>query len=159
MAVRMSLLRSALQKEEREQIGDMLSPLAHSLKSAWASCLLTLSSAARDAGQGQIAMNSIVHARELSSKTPSISSTITLDVSEEFSQVLWLRKEPKLAVQFLRRMLQNGTDLTASANDMRTASALARLVSSAWANLYSVTLTANLGQMDFRSEFGEIYEH
>ncbi|KAH8103969.1 hypothetical protein BXZ70DRAFT_923785 [Cristinia sonorae] len=119
MAVRVSLLRSALQKEQREQIGDMRTPLAETLMDVQTSCLLRLSQAAREANQPQIALNSVIKAQQLSAQD-------NLDVSEELSEVLWLQREPKLSVQYLRKLLGDklGVD---SAGDMRTASALARL--------------------------------
>lgn len=125
MAVRMSLLRSALQKEQREQLGDMLSPISQSLSAAQTACLLRMSQAAREANQTQIAMNSIVRAQR-------VASASSFDVSEEFSQVLWLMKEPKLAAQYLRGLLGDEVGQSASnkpADHIRNASALARLVS------------------------------
>ena len=123
VAVRLSLLRFALQKEQREQIGDMLSPLAQALKDTQTACLLRLSEAARQADQTQIAMNSVVRAQQISMEP-------TTDVSEEFSQVLWLMKEPKLAVQYLRQSLGHGhkSGSEKPPDSLRSASTLARLV-------------------------------
>ncbi|KAK7025291.1 Serine/threonine-protein kinase Tel1 [Favolaschia claudopus] len=100
MATRISLVRSARRKEERSQIGEMVSPFCQCLIDVEKQCLIKLSQAARKAQQFQIALNSVVRAQKLE-RTPS------LDVSAEFASVLRLHKEEKLAVEFLK-----GLDLT-----------------------------------------------
>lgn len=98
MATRMSLLRFARQKMQREQIGDMVSPLTQLFINTEISCLLRLSRAAREANHPQIALNSVIRAQRLSSE-------VTREVSQEFANVLWLTKEPKIAVQYLRTIV------------------------------------------------------
>ncbi|KAJ7658097.1 hypothetical protein B0H17DRAFT_1213256 [Mycena rosella] len=97
MATRISLVRSVRRKEERQQIGTMVSPFAQCLLDVEKQCLIRLSQAARDAQQVQIALNSIVRAQRLE-QLPSF------DVSEEFASVLRLHSEEKLAVQFLKAL-------------------------------------------------------
>lgn len=92
MATRISLIRSARQREERQQIGSMTTNLARVLLEAEKRCLLQISSAARDARQTQIALNSVVRAQKLE---PSF------EASREFAGVLWLHDEEKRAVQLL----------------------------------------------------------
>ncbi|KAJ7180682.1 hypothetical protein C8R46DRAFT_985700 [Mycena filopes] len=95
MATRISLVRSVRRKEERQQIGTMVSPFAQCLLDVEKRCLITLSDAARDAQQIQIALNSVTSARKLE-RSPSVEVTV------EFANVLRLHKEEKLAVQFLK---------------------------------------------------------
>ncbi|THH32523.1 hypothetical protein EUX98_g1663 [Antrodiella citrinella] len=143
VAVRVSLLRSALQKEQREQIGDMLSPLSQTLRKAQTACLLRLSQAARDANQTQIAMNSIVRAQQLSTEN-------TFDVSEEFSEVIWLMKEPKLAVQYLGQLLGyrlGSSPPSKAVESMRTASTLAKL--GRWSSEASLEKPADIASKYF----------
>ncbi|KAF7309769.1 Serine/threonine-protein kinase Tel1 [Mycena indigotica] len=98
MATRMALIRSVRQKEDRQQIGDMLSPLSRALIDVEKQCLVGLSRAARNARQPQIALNSIIRAQSLERGTPS------LEVSVEFANVLRLQKEEKLAIDFLQNL-------------------------------------------------------
>ncbi|KDR80743.1 hypothetical protein GALMADRAFT_241175 [Galerina marginata CBS 339.88] len=95
MATRISLLRSVRQREERQQIGSLVSPFVQHLKDIEKTCLLRLSEAARASRRVQIALNSVVKAQRLD-VVPSPK------VSEEFANVLWLQREEKLAVQFLQ---------------------------------------------------------
>ncbi|KAJ7281510.1 hypothetical protein C8J57DRAFT_1559254 [Mycena rebaudengoi] len=101
MATRISLVRSVRRKEERQQIGTMVSPFSQCLVDVEKQCLIRLSRAAREANQIQIALNSVIRAQTLE---PSPS----LNVSEEFASVLHLHKEEKLAVQFLKDLELTG---------------------------------------------------
>ena len=94
MATRISLVRSVRQKEQRDQIGDLTTPFCDSLLDMEKSCLLCLSERARDVNQPQIALNSVVRAQNLE-RSPSSR------VSQEFANVLWHMKEPKLAIKSL----------------------------------------------------------
>ncbi|KAF8163206.1 hypothetical protein B0H34DRAFT_744937 [Crassisporium funariophilum] len=116
MATRISLIRSVRQREERHQIGNLVTPYVRGLLDIEKTCLLRLSQAARASGQVQIALNSVVRAQRLA-LTPSS------EVSEEFANVLWLQKEEKLAVQFLQDVV-NKND---TAESSRKATWLARL--------------------------------
>ena len=108
------------QREERHQIGTIITPFVASLIDIEKKCLLCLSQAARASNQVQIALNSVVRAQRLTLKPSS-------EVSEEFANVLWLQKEEKLAVQFLRDLVDNSTNV--QSEDMpRKAMWLARLV-------------------------------
>lgn len=123
MATRISLIRSIRQKEEREQIGTFIAPFARSLIEIEKKCLLRLCEAARDSNQFQIALNSVVRAQRL-------ENTPTFEVSHEFANVLWLQKEQKLAVQFLKELVIPG-DAGTSPNlidQTKKALLLARLV-------------------------------
>jgi ataxia telangiectasia mutated family protein len=124
MATRISLIRSVRQKEERQQIGILLTPFAQSLIEVEKKCLVRLSEAARDAHQIQIALNSVVRAQRLES-SPSF------EVSQEFASVLWIQKEEKLAVQFLKELIARDEPKMPSQNPINAtqkASLLARLV-------------------------------
>jgi ataxia telangiectasia mutated family protein len=116
MATRISLVRSVRRKEERLQIGTLISPFSKCLLNVEKQCLIRLSQAARDAQQIQIALNSIIRAQRLE-QSPSF------EVSEEFASVLRLHKEEKVAVQFLKEL-----DLTHLPHSEK-AVILARLVS------------------------------
>ncbi|EJF64038.1 hypothetical protein DICSQDRAFT_178565 [Dichomitus squalens LYAD-421 SS1] len=100
MATRMSLIRSARQKEQRLQIGDLKSPFCDALLELEKSCLLCLSERARDVHQSQIALNSVTRAQNL-------DRAGSPDVDQEFANVLWLIKEPKLAVQSLANLVSS----------------------------------------------------
>jgi serine-protein kinase ATM len=123
MATRISLIRSVRQREERQQIGNLLSPFAQGLIDVEKLCLVRLSAAARESNQVQIALNSIVRAQGL-------ESAPTFEVSQEFANVLWLQKEQKLAVQFLRDLVERTGHATPSelAPEANKASLLARIV-------------------------------
>ncbi|KAF8906302.1 hypothetical protein CPB84DRAFT_1844550 [Gymnopilus junonius] len=105
MATRISLVRSVRQREERQQIGAFVTPFVQGLKDIEKACLIRLSEAARESQQVQIALNSVVQ------------------VLEEFANVLWLQKEEKLAVQFLRDLI----DKTNQSDNTRRALWLSRL--------------------------------
>jgi ataxia telangiectasia mutated family protein len=122
LATRVSLIHSVRQKEEREQIGNLLTPFAEALIDIEKKCLVRLSEAARIADQIQIALNSVVRSQKLE-RTPSF------EVSEEFASVLWLHKEQKLAVQFLKQLLPRHDPGVLSDNEIKKALLLARLVS------------------------------
>jgi serine-protein kinase ATM len=123
MATRISLIRSVRQREQREQIGNLLAPFAEGLIEVEKQCLVRLSAAARESNQVQIALNSIVRAQGLE-KDP------TFEVSQEFASVLWLQREQKLAVQFLKDLVGHDGQPTRSelAADANRAALLARLV-------------------------------
>lgn len=94
MATRLALIRAVRQKEERQQIGALITPFAQALLHLEKQCLVHLSEAARSAGQVQIALNSIIRAQRL-------ETVASFEVAQEFACVLWLQKEEKLAVQYL----------------------------------------------------------
>lgn len=126
MATRVSLIRSIRQKEERGQIGTMLAPFSRGLIEIEKRCLIRLSEAARDSDQFQVALNSIVRAQKLEGNKPSF------EVSQEFASVLWFQKEQKLAVQFLKELVDPTEGKASSlgeANKTKRALLLARLVS------------------------------
>ncbi|KAL0064377.1 Serine/threonine-protein kinase tel1 [Marasmius tenuissimus] len=95
MATRISLLRSARHREERQQIGSLRSPLSQALLETEKKCLLRLSSTARQMRHCQISLNSVTRAGKLED-TPSFS------VCEEYASVLWEHQEEKLAVDLLK---------------------------------------------------------
>ncbi|KAJ7224312.1 hypothetical protein GGX14DRAFT_425135 [Mycena pura] len=97
MATRISLVRSVRRKEERQQIGTMVSPFCQCLLDVEKQCLIRVSQVARDAQQNQIALNSVIRAQAL-------ERSRSLEVSVEFAHVLRLHKEDKLAVQFLKEL-------------------------------------------------------
>jgi ataxia telangiectasia mutated family protein len=122
MATRISLIRSARQKEERQQIGTFVTPFAQSLIDVEIQCLVRLSEAARDANQIQVALNSVVRA-QLLEKVPSFP------VLQEFASVMWLQKEEQVAVQYLSRLASDPViSHQGSINKTQKAALLARLV-------------------------------
>ncbi|EAU90455.2 atypical/PIKK/ATM protein kinase [Coprinopsis cinerea okayama7 len=99
MSVRLSLIRSNRQEEEKtNQIGSIASPFLTALVEIEKRCLILLSRAARDSDQTQIALNAVLQAQKLE-KTPS------LEVSQEYANVLWSLGEAKIAVKFLSDLL------------------------------------------------------
>lgn len=98
MATRISLIRSVRQREERQQIGTFVTSYVRGLIEIERGCLLRLSTAARASGQIQIALNSVIRAQ-------CLETIPSAEVSEEFANVLWLQKEEKLAVQFLKDLV------------------------------------------------------
>jgi hypothetical protein len=141
MATRISLIRSARQREQREQIGTLLTPFAQSLIEIEKQCLIRLSAAARNSNQVQIALNSIVRAQGLEDHP-------TFEVSQEFANVLWLQKEQKLAVQFLSDLVErSGRGTSSELSQANTASLLARLVCYLY-NIVNVVLPVFQGYMD-----------
>lgn len=119
MATRISLLHSARQREERQQIGNMTTPFANSLKELEKRCLIRLSQAARGANQVQIALNSIMRAHKLYPRSSP-------EVSEEFANVLWEQGEQAIAIQYLQKVV-NPLDQSQNCNvQMTTYRALLR---------------------------------
>jgi ataxia telangiectasia mutated family protein len=102
MATRISLVRSVRQREERQRIGTFVTSYLRGLIEIERSCLLRLSQAARASGEIQIALNSVIRAQRLETKSSA-------EVSEEFANVLWLQKEEKLAVQFLKDLVHRAS--------------------------------------------------
>lgn len=117
------MIRSVRRKEERERIGDLITPFNNSLLELEKRCLVRLSVAARKSNKLQVALNSIVKARRL-------EGISTHEVSEEFAHVLWLQNEQKLAVQFLKDLLlrQNQTASSEPELGIERALSMARLV-------------------------------
>ena len=98
LATRISLIRSVREKEERDQIGNLVTPFLKALIDVEKSCLLFLSKAAREALNLQVALNSVVRAQALEQQPSSL-------VSQEYANVLWLHHERKHAVQFLKELV------------------------------------------------------
>ena len=86
------------EKEEREQIGNLVTPFVKALIDVEKSCLLSMSKSARESLNLQVALNSVVRAQVLEQQPSSL-------VSQEYANVLWLHNERKLAVQFLKDMV------------------------------------------------------
>ena len=125
IATRISLLHSALQREQRDQIGDMQSDLTRVLLQVERRCLLQLSEASREANQAQVALNSILRALRLD-EAPAF------EIQQEFANVLWLQHERKYAVDCLREEVQRqrrGTSREDDDRKVQDALALAKLVS------------------------------
>jgi serine-protein kinase ATM len=152
MATRISLIRSVREKEEREQIGNLVSPFVQNLVEFEKKCLLSLSEAARGARDLQVALNSIVRAQKLEVHASSM-------VSQEFANVLWLHKEQKLAVQFLKDLVvssKSGIDALGLKEKLNNAVLLARLVRSSSSSSHEPPLILGLtGCMDCRGLLGK----
>ncbi|KIP03419.1 hypothetical protein PHLGIDRAFT_77596 [Phlebiopsis gigantea 11061_1 CR5-6] len=98
IATRISLLHSSRYKEEREQVGSIRHPFAQSLVDIETKCLVQLSEASRKARNNQVALNSIICAKQLCSDS-------RFDVSQEFAQTLWSSKEPRTAKLILEKLV------------------------------------------------------
>ena len=132
IATRMSLLHSVKQREQREQIGDLESPFVVGLKHLEQKCLLRLSQAARLSENHQTALNAIMHAQRLE-RVPSF------EVSQEFAHVLWLLKEHKPAVEYLKSLVTGATRSLPDHEEATTkALVLSRLVR--MSRLFSTTI-------------------
>ncbi|KAG2364853.1 hypothetical protein BDR07DRAFT_1400476 [Suillus spraguei] len=118
LATRISLVRSVRQKEERKQIGSLATPFVRGILDIEKRCLVRLSIAARKSNQLQVALNSIVKAQRL-------EKNASFEVAREFANVLWLQKEQKLAVQYLKDLV-DGQNLGAD-DTVEKALSLARL--------------------------------
>ncbi len=99
VATRISLLRSARHKEQRQQIGTMLTPFISGLMDIEKQCLTRISKTARESHNLQIALNSVIRAQKLEHSPTAL-------VSQEFANVLWDQREHKVAVQFLKDLIR-----------------------------------------------------
>jgi ataxia telangiectasia mutated family protein len=117
----MALLRSARQQIQSGQIGNMVPPAARVLMDEERSYLLRVAKAARDAQQPQIALNSVTRAQTLEAHH---SSTVV----EEFSSVLWMLSEQKVAIESLKQLVASKA-VPDNDDSSRRAQSLARLVS------------------------------
>ncbi|KAG1739997.1 hypothetical protein EDB19DRAFT_1709685 [Suillus lakei] len=108
LATRISLVRSVRQKEERKQIGSLATPFVRGILDIEKRCLVRLSIAARKSNQLQ-----------------RLERNASFEVAREFANVLWLQKEQKLAVQYLKDLV-NGQNLGAD-GAVEKALSLARL--------------------------------
>lgn len=126
VATRISLLRSARLKNQRDQIGSMQSDLTRALIRLEKGCLVQLSEAAREANQTQIALNSVVCASRL-------EDVSTFKVNQEFANVLWLQHEQKFAIECLKGEIQrqkwNASHSADNSNKVEEALIMAKLVS------------------------------
>ncbi|KAL0953735.1 hypothetical protein HGRIS_004926 [Hohenbuehelia grisea] len=122
LSTRISIVRSLRHKEERVQMGNLVSPLTRGLIDLEKRALLRLSDAARNARQKQIALNAIIRAQKL-------EKTSSFEVSQEFASVLWLQEEAKYAVQSLKGLLDQvkGKTGAESIDSVQEAKLLARL--------------------------------
>ncbi|KIJ65638.1 hypothetical protein HYDPIDRAFT_167269 [Hydnomerulius pinastri MD-312] len=125
LATRVSLIRSVRRKEERDRIGDMITSFNSSLLELEKRCLVRLSVAARKSNQLQVALNSIVKAQRL-------EGAATYEVSQEFSNVLWLQKEQKLAVQSLKDLLDRHSSAASTSPELAIEQALSMARLGSW---------------------------
>ena len=95
----MCLVHSVQKREQREQIGTMVSAFSRSLLDLEKKCLVQTASAAQSARRVQLALNAVVRARQIE-ESPSFA------VSREFAEVLWLQGEKKLATEYLQSEMQ-----------------------------------------------------
>ena len=146
VATRISLLRSARHKEQRQQVGTTLTPFISGLMDIEKQCLIRISEAARESHNLQIALNSVIRAQKLERAPTAL-------VSQEFANVLWDQREHKVAVQFLKDLIRlQFPDIKSETPRDHTQKALllARLV------MYTVTYNFlwidfyKTGLMDFR---------
>lgn len=101
-----------------------MTPFVKALIDVEKSCLLSLSKAARESLNLQVALNSVVRAQALEQQPSSL-------VSQEYANVLWLHNERKLAVQFLKELVVSKpkeTQKLSAEFKLKNAVLLARLV-------------------------------
>lgn len=125
------------EKEEREQIGHLVTPFIRGLIDVEKSCLLSLSKAARESLNLQVALNSVVRAQTLEKQPSSL-------VSQEYANVLWLHNERKLAVQFLKELVvlkPKEIQKLSAEFKLKNAVLLARLVTGFFSTQTTVALT------------------
>lgn len=153
METRISLLHSARQKEERQQIGTLVTPLCSVLKEIEKRCLLRLSRAARDENHVQIALNSIMRAQRLCNDS-------SIDVAEEYASVLWELKEQGAAIQYLQNIIRplNQRQECDTQQAIYHVLLKARLVGFSL-NLDGTGLILFAGILDSDSMFGESHGH
>ncbi|THH11332.1 hypothetical protein EW145_g727 [Phellinidium pouzarii] len=121
IATRISLLRSARQRDQREQIGTMQSNLTRALIQLEKNSLVQLTEAAREANQPQIALNSVVCALQLEDRP-------AFEVRREFANVLWLQREQKFAVEYLKGEMEKRRRIRPHvSNNVQDALTLAKL--------------------------------
>jgi len=142
------------EKEEREQIGNLVTPFVKALIDVEKSCLLSLSKAARESLNLQVALNSVVRAQTLEQPPSSL-------VSQEYANVLWLHDERKLAVQFLKDLVvlkPKEIQKLSAESKLKNAVLLARLVID-FSTHTIAALTYCIGRMGLRGVLGETYRH
>jgi hypothetical protein len=82
----------------------MVSTFSQALLELEKNCFVQLASAAKNAGQIQMALNAIIRAQHL-------ESSASFAVSQEFAKVLWAQGERKLATEYLKEVVtRNGLD-------------------------------------------------
>jgi hypothetical protein len=142
------------EKEERGQIGNLVTPFVKALTDVEKSCLLSMSKAARESLNLQVALNSVVRAQTLEQHPSS-------PVSQEYANVLWLHNERKPAVQFLKDLVVSKPKeiqkLTAESK-LKNAVLLARLVMGPFTEARAA-LTYHVGRMGLRGMLRETYRH
>lgn len=124
MATRISLLGAVRHREQRRQVGTLTTPFLTRLLDVEKECFLRISEAARESQHMQIALNSVIRAR-------SLDRDSNPQLSLEYANVLWLQKEHKLAVQYLKDLNQRYFRLTTQDDPhtrVQKAVLLARLV-------------------------------
>ena len=142
------------EKEEREQIGNLVTPFVKALIDVEKLCLLSLSKAARESLNLQVALNSVVRAQALEQQPSSL-------VSQEYANVLWLHNERKPAVQFLKDLVVSKPkeiQKLSVESKLKNAVLLARLVMDLFSQR-TVVLIHHIGRMGVRSVFGEAYRY
>lgn len=145
IATRLSIIQAARKREDRLRIGQLVTPFSVTLREIEKRCLLHVSEVARHEGQVQIALNSVIRAEEL-------EKTATLDVSEEFANVLWAHNEERRAVDLLRQIRDSGK------YDAKLALVNARLVSTSLSHTTD-RLTIPIGILDREGLFGKTFHH
>ncbi|WWD21232.1 hypothetical protein CI109_105716 [Kwoniella shandongensis] len=119
-ATRLSLLQSARQREQKNVIGDLLSPKMETIVDLEKSVQLRLSQIARENSNLQAAVNSITAVQQLE------KGVISEGAQDAFSHVLWAQGEHGLAIQYLSDLVEGETRSHKSNGSARLAVLLAR---------------------------------
>jgi ataxia telangiectasia mutated family protein len=100
-ATRLSIISSAVEREDKDLLGDLTTPQSEVLTMLRKACHLRLSALARKDGNLQAAVNAITAVQFLErGDRPSDHA------QDEFSQVLWMQQEHALAIQHVQEMIE-----------------------------------------------------
>jgi ataxia telangiectasia mutated family protein len=119
----LSILSSAQERESKNILGDLTTPLSEGLAMLEKASHLRLGAMARKEGNLQAAINAITAVQDLEAGRPASDQA-----QDEFSHVLWMQQEHALAIQHVEEMI---TPLRSNQkkNAARLAVLLARMVS------------------------------
>ncbi|ORY28799.1 hypothetical protein BCR39DRAFT_533939 [Naematelia encephala] len=103
MSTRQSLIAAALQREDQHLIGDLSTSRKDNLLALQKACHLSIGKAARSDGNAQAALNAIAAVRQIDKKGGEMSDA----AEEEYGEILWARKEYRLALQLLQQRVDS----------------------------------------------------
>ncbi|KAN0061912.1 Serine/threonine-protein kinase tel1 [Thecaphora frezii] len=125
LSVRQSMMQALRAKEQLNEIGDFLSPIAEESMKLERAMMIRLSAAARKQGCLQMSMNATAKAQKLHSSLSDKSN----HTEEEFASVLWAQDEHAFALGSLRAIIDDFQvgETSAARSRYRKAVLMARL--------------------------------